>query len=91
MKKPDIYLKEYAQKLSDENLKFLAISLSQNIDDDMSKVFNYFVEVKEIDRWLSSAQNSNEFYEMLDFISEITSKEYEKRYNNSPKTAVIEN
>lgn len=79
MKKPDIYLKEYCQRLSDEQVKFLYQRLDQRLGGDMAEVFEYLSNVREIDRWLSSANSCDELYEMIDQINPIVQKEYERR------------
>lgn len=81
MKKPDVYLKEYCQRLSDENLKFLAQRLNQRLSGDMAETFEYLSNVREIDRWLSSALTSDELYDMIDQIYSTVQKEYERRNN----------
>lgn len=89
MRKPDIYLKEYAKKLSDDALRFLAGSMHQKLSDDLCKVFNYFSTVKEIDRWFQSAQTSQDFHCMLDTIQDILVKEYEDRFKSSVSLAIV--
>jgi hypothetical protein len=81
MKKPDVYLKEYCQRLSDENLKFLAPRLNQKLSGDLAEVVDFLANVKEIDRWLSSAQTSNELYDMIDLIESVVTKENDKRFS----------
>jgi hypothetical protein len=58
MRKPDIYLKEYCQKLSDDNLKLLGNRLSQRMSGDLGDVLEFLSNNREMDRWLSSAQTS---------------------------------
>jgi hypothetical protein len=82
MKKPDVYLKEYCQRLSDENLKFLYGRLSQSLGGDIAEVFDYLSNVRELDRWLVSAETSDDLFEMLDLIQSSITKEYERRCNN---------
>lgn len=79
MKKPDVYLKEYCQRLSEDNLKFLAQRLTQQLSGDMPEVLDYLSNVREIDRWLSAAESSDDLYNMVDQISTMVQKEYDKR------------
>jgi hypothetical protein len=79
MKKPEVCLKEYCQKLSDENLKWLYHRLSQRLGGDVSEATESLSSSKEIDRWLSTAESSDDFYDMLDAIERAASKECEKR------------
>jgi hypothetical protein len=83
MKKPEIYLKEYCQRLSDENLKFLAGRFTQKLFGDMAEVFQFFSNVREIDKWLISAQNSDELFYCVDLIQSAVLKEADRRTNNS--------
>lgn len=82
MKKPDIYLKEYCQRLSDDNLKFLTGRLNQKLGGDVAEVVDYLSGVREIDRWLASAESYDEFFDMIDFMHTSATKEYDRRCNN---------
>jgi len=80
MKKPiDTYLKEYCQRLSDDNVKFLTQRLTQRLLGDTAEVIDFLSSTKEIDKWLSSAATSQDFYEMLDMFQSIVEKEDETR------------
>ena len=79
MKKPDIYLKEYCQRLSDEQVKFLYQRLDQRLGGDMAEVFDYLSNVRAIDRWLSGANSCDELYDMVDQVNSVVQKEYERR------------
>lgn len=86
MKKPEIYLKEYCQKLSEDQLKNVGQRLNQRLSGDLAEVFDYFKEVKEIDRWLLSATTCNELFDMVDLIDASFQKEIEKRSQHDQKT-----
>jgi len=79
MKKPEVYLKEYFQKISDEDLKYIHTRLDQRIGSDVAEVCEFFSESKEIDKWMLSAETSDQLYDMLDLVHTSASKEYEKR------------
>lgn len=81
MKKPDFYLKEYCQRLSDDNLKFLTGRLNQRLGGDVAEVLDFLSNVREIDRWLASAETSNDLYDMIDLVKASTVKEYDRRCN----------
>lgn len=83
MKRPDIYLKEYCQRLSDESLKFLNGRFSQNLAGDMPELFDFLSNVREIDKWLISAETHEDFYDMIDLVQYSVSREHEKRSNNA--------
>jgi len=79
MKKPEIYLKEYCQKLSDDQVKFLAARLNQRLGGDMAEAIDFLSNVRELDKWLDGAADSNEFYDMIDLVTASVSREYDKR------------
>ena len=79
MKKPDVYLKEYCQRLSEDNLKFLSGRLNQRLSGDVAEVLEFLGNVREIDRWLASATTSNDLFDMIDLVHESVEKEYDRR------------
>ena len=81
MKKPDIYLREYCARLSDENMKFFTSRLGQRLSGDLPEVLNFLSNVKEIDRWLSSADSCFELYDMIDMVYASIEKECEQRFS----------
>ena len=83
MKKPDVYLKEYCQRLSDDNLKFIAGRLNNKLGGDVAEILDFLSNVREIDRWLTSAETPDELFDMVDFVHVSAVKEYERRCNNS--------
>lgn len=81
MKKPDVYLKEYCQRLSDDNLKFMTGRLNQRLGGDTAEVLDFLSNVREIDRWLASANASDDLFDMIDLIHSSVVKEYDRRCN----------
>lgn len=79
MKNPEIYLKEFVQRLSEEHLKFLSSRFSQQLGGDLSEVVDFLSNVKEIDRWLVTAESYQELFEMIDVIQNYVQKECERR------------
>lgn len=82
MKRPDIYLKEYCQRLSDENLKFLHSRFSQNLSGDAEEILGFLSNVREIDKWLITAETHDDFYDMIDLVQYAVTKEHERRSNS---------
>lgn len=80
MRKPEIYLKEYCQRLSDDNLKFLNSRLDQRLSGDLAEALDFLGGVKEIDKWLSSADTCYDVYDMLDTVDESVRRECDRRY-----------
>ena len=79
MKKPDVYLKEFCHKLSDDHVRFLQGRLNQRLSGDMAEAVDFLSKIREIDKWLGSATDSNEFYDMVDMVYYAVNKEHEKR------------
>lgn len=83
MKKPDVYLKEYCQRLSDDNLKFLTGRLTQRLSGDVAETLDFLSNIREIDRWLASAETSSELFDMIDLVHSTVEKEYDRRGSNA--------
>jgi len=83
MKKPETLLKEYAQRLSDENLKFVNGRLTQRLAGDLPEVLDFFSKSNDVDRWLSSAKSCWDLYDMLDTAHKFVDKEYTRRFGDA--------
>jgi hypothetical protein len=70
MKKTDAFLKECVAKLSDDDLEFIVSRLDQNLIGDFSDCLDVLSKNYEIDRMLRSANSVDEFYDIVDQISE---------------------
>jgi len=79
MKKPEVYLKEFCHKLSDDNLRFLHARLSQRLGGDVAEAVDFLGGIREIDKWFATASDCNEFYDMVDLVFFVVNKEHEKR------------
>lgn len=79
MKNPEVYLKEYCLRLSEENLKFLLARLSQRLGGDLGEVLDFLGNVREIDRWLSSAETCVALYDMIDLVHKSVVNEADRR------------
>jgi hypothetical protein len=56
MKKPNIHLKEYCQKLSDDNVKFLYGRLTQRLGGDLAEAVDFLSSFRDLDRMLGSSE-----------------------------------
>lgn len=83
MKKPETLLKEYVQRLSDENLKFVNGRLSQRLAGDLPEVLEFFSNSNEMDRWLSSAKSCWDLYDMVDMAQKFAEKEFARRFGEA--------
>lgn len=81
MRKPDVYLREYCQRLSDDNLKFLHSRLDARLGGDLPEALDFLGGVKELDKWLASADTCYEIYDMLDLVGESVARECSRRYD----------
>ena len=82
MKRPDVYLKEYCYSLSEDNLKFLSQRLHYRLQDDLAEALNFLCNVREIDRWLVSAETCDELFDMLDLVQDCIMLENGRRNRN---------
>lgn len=83
MKRPEIYLREYCSRLTDDQVNMLVTKLSNRQSGDVADVLNFMGSVKEIDKWFSSSESSWHLYDMLDMAYETSKKEYDKRFNSN--------
>lgn len=84
MKKYDI-CKDFVRKLSDENLRYFKSKLAQRLGGDVGEVVEFVQKNSEMDRWLGSARNAEEFFDMIDHLDDMIESEIEKRYTLSGK------
>lgn len=74
MKNFDGLLKEYCSRLNDNDLYYLDSRYSQFLCGDRADISNFLSQSKDIDKMLSSAENSDEFFDMIDKIGEFVKK-----------------
>jgi hypothetical protein len=79
MKKLDNVLKNWVERLTLDNLKLLQPRLEERLGGDLGEALELISSTPEIDRWLQSAANANDFYDMLDTLSEYVTRELRKR------------
>lgn len=79
MKNYDSLLKEYCSRLNDNDLYYLESRFSQLLCGDRADISNFLSQSKDIDRLLTSAENSNEFFDIVDRIGEFVKKEFAAR------------
>jgi hypothetical protein len=79
MKKVDTILKEYFNKLSLDNLKYVSVRLNDRVGGDLGEAIEVVSNYHDIDRWLSSAKSCEDFYDMIDKLEEYSNREVNKR------------
>ncbi len=80
MKKPETVLREYAKRLSDEDLRNMNSLLTQRLFGDTAKALEFMSKVPDMDRFLRDQKSSGELFDVLDLIQTNLTEEVEKRY-----------
>ena len=79
MKKPNTIIREYVSRLSGDELRDLGQRLSQRLCGDYADVAIMLQRDREIDHWLKSAANANDWFEMIDKVTESIIAEQKRR------------
>jgi hypothetical protein len=79
MKRPEVVLKEYCQKLSEENLKWIYNRVTQRLGGDIADVIEFVGNNREIDRWFQSVEDYQGLFNLIEEFAAAIQKEYEKR------------
>jgi hypothetical protein len=61
-------LREFTQRLSESDRRFLGVRLAQRLSGDLPEVLDRLAGSGEMDRWLASAASCWELYDALDLI-----------------------
>ena len=85
MKKPEVFLKEYAKNLSDDHLYGMNQRFSHNLCGDRCEVALILQNNHTIDKWLSGATTSGEWFDMVDVVGTHIKQEIERRSNEREK------
>lgn len=75
------FLKEYAGRLTDENLRFLDTRLKQRLSGDLADAVTFLSSSSDMDRHLSFSKGADEFYDVLEAIQKQVEKEARRRHN----------
>lgn len=78
MKNENVLL-EYVSRLSDDDLHYLCQRFAHNIGGDRAEIANFVGRNRSMDRWLSSANGSNEWFDMIDLLGNRAKEELECR------------
>lgn len=77
--KTENIVREYVRRLSDEDLKNISSRLTQNLSGDKAEVADMLSRSSDVDKWLKSANSSDEFFDMMDEIEREVNFEFQKR------------
>jgi len=80
-------VKEFANGISDGELLFVTTRLSDRFAGDLADAIDVLSKCKTIDALLLAARSSDEFYQMLDQISDVLRQECEKKELFGPVAA----
>lgn len=75
------FIKEYARKLTDDDLRFLNVRLLQRIGSDVAEATELLQCNSEVDHWFSLGRNATDFYEMLDIVDISLQNEAKRRFS----------
>ena len=78
-------LKEYVRKLSEDDLKFISIRLTQRLGSDVGEVVELLQKNSEVDKWLSTSNNAEEFFDMVDLVEQQIQSEIKRRVISEKK------
>jgi hypothetical protein len=87
MKRLDNVLREYASRISDEDLKFLNTCLGQRLQGDLSEALNFMSRSPDMDRLLREQASSQMFYDVIEKITEQVDNEVYKRSSRGMKVS----
>jgi hypothetical protein len=73
-------IREYAKKLSDDELRYLNIRLTQRIGGDIAEAVECIQSNQEMDRWLSGASSASDFFDMVDQVDGYIQQEVKRRF-----------
>lgn len=68
--------KDYAKKLNEKELNYLYDTFRFQMPGYQADVFDFFCKDKNLDRWLSSAKNHEDFYSMVDELESAIGNEF---------------
>jgi len=80
MRKPDMILREYANRISDDELKFLHTRLSQRLSGDVAEALQLMGKDPALDRLLREQQGGKELYDVIDDLQVYLDQQFKKRF-----------
>ena len=80
MKRMDAQIKEFARKISDEQLRFINMRFQQNLPGDRAMVLDSLSKDKVVDRFLSSASSADDFFDCYEHVGKLVKEEVDRRH-----------
>ena len=72
-------VREFAQDLSEGELEALTLKLIQKLQGDLSESLNLMSKSRSLDSFLASAKSADEFFDMIDQITQLLQQECKKK------------
>ena len=79
VKRDSSIVKEYVQRISNEDLFFILEKLDQPICGDRAEICSVFEKDKDIDRWLLQSKGAEDWFDKVDSIQESAIMEISRR------------
>lgn len=79
-KTTETIIRDYVRNLSEEDLRFLSLRLSQRLGGDMGEAIEKIQSNVEINRILEVASGANNFFDLIDMTEDAIQQEYRKRF-----------
>jgi uncharacterized membrane protein YhfC len=70
---------EYASFLSEEELRWLGLRLTERLSGDLADTLDFMSKNTRMDALLQSANSSTELYDLCDRIKEVVAKECKRK------------
>lgn len=74
-----LVVKEYVQKISNEDLNYIAERLDQPLCGDRADLALFFQKDQDLDKWLYKSKSAEDWFDKLDTIQEFAIIEISKR------------
>lgn len=74
------FLKDYILRLTEEQLRFLDLRLKHRLTGDLADAVTFLSTNPDMDRYLASSKNYEEFYDAIDIVQKSIERESRRRY-----------
>jgi hypothetical protein len=82
MKNIENVLREYVRRLPEEDVRHLGSLFSQSLGGDKAELADLLSKERSIDNWLTSADGSKEWFDMVALVGEFVKKEVARRHGD---------
>lgn len=78
-KESNLVVKEYVQKISNDDLNYILERLDQPMYGDRADLALFFEKDLDLDKWLSKSKSAEDWFDKLDIVQESAIMELSKR------------